>query len=367
MYVRKPLGLALAVAALLPFSFAQSATKRKPAPPKKPTTARKPIPKPAASAPLTTGAFSVFQPISRSGDGFAPSGPVRTLGLSGSVRWLRNSRYADANYPLFPPVPLPAGSPPTPGSPNGTLPVAPVLSDTGEVALQPARWLTVASGSRALTVPVGGGEGIPVIQLTPQVSGSAVPVGSRLPLGVTVTNATGAARNWTLSYRAQTASGTPFASGQVRVFTPPMSRVSTPLVIGPLTLPGSVTVQVTAPNGASVASAATGGGAFLPHNDVKTGKFAFGLAGGDLPLADGAGAQFWMGGFPWWRSGDPNPPTGTRADAAPGFPEGFFSLSDRLGVALVNRTSTGDPSSHAAYLRAAMTQFKRRAGGGSTP
>ncbi|MBW3622680.1 MAG: hypothetical protein KY468_04640 [Armatimonadetes bacterium] len=364
--MRSALRFTLPGIAVLALISAPALSARKPParrkPPAKPAP-KKPAPAKAApaAAPLTTGAFSVTQPLARAGDGLAPSGPPAVRGLTGAVRWMRHSHYQGADYPLFPPVPMT-------GAPTATMPGVPVLSPRGELNLEPARWLTVASGTRALTVPVGAGETLPAVQLTPQVSGNVAPVGTRLPLGVTVTNASGAARNWTLTYRAQTASGTPFASGQFRVTAPAMSRVTTPLVLEPFSLPGSAAITVSGKDNAGVTgSATTGGGAVVPDQNVKTGEFPFGLVGGDLPLAEKAGVQFWAGGWPWWKPDDLTPPASTRAEAAPGFPEGFFFQTDRLGIAPISRAYVGSAAEQPAYSRAAMNQFKRRAGGWMVP
>lgn len=355
--------LSASVLALHPSDAARKPAPKRPAAkkpaPRKPA-AKKPAAKPStpAAAPLSTGAFSVVQPLTQSSGTLTPSGNLTVRGLNAPVKWMRNSHYQGANFPLFPPAPLPGT-----GALAGGIPEAPVLKPNGEMEMERAGWLTLASGSRTLTVPVGSKDAYPMVQLTPQVSGNVVTVGERLPLGVTVTNSTGAARSVTLIYNAKTASGTSYDINKFTVSAPPMSRVTTPLVTKPVTLPGAVTVIVTVQGGSE--SDTTGGGAVVKTEQVKTAEFPFGIVGGDLPLAAKAGVQYWAGGWPWFHAGETAPAPSTRLQTAPGFSEGFFFHSDSLGISLVSRGFNATQQD--AYATAAMNQFKRRSGGWAFP
>ncbi len=328
-------------------------------PVRKPTRpAAKPAPPPAPSsatgsgAAFATGSVTLTQPLQGSGNAIRPVGLPRTQGIS-NVTWLRHSAHEGMNGPLFPGAPLVGGSL-----------NAPLVLAGGEVKTEPARWLTAVSGSRALTAPVGAMESYPAVEITPQTSGGVVTLGQRLPLAVTLTNVSSTVRAWSVTYNAITASGSPFASGQFMMTVPAMSRVTTPLVTQAASFTGSVTVAVTAQAGGTVIGQATcGGGVVPPVKNVVSGEFPLGIAGGDLPLAQAAGVQYWMGEWPWWKAADFRPDYGARSDVAPGYPEATTSLGDQLGIAIVSRAYTGAPDAQLTYEREMMTHFKRRAGG----
>src|SRR5262249_18599421 len=125
-------------------------------------------------------------------------------------------------------------------------PLAYALSDDGGMNLVPARWMTVVSGAQSLTVPVGAQESYRPIERTPQRSGNVVPLGQRLPLAVTLTNLSGSPRAWSVEYLARSASGALLDSGSLSVSLPAATRVTAPFAVGPLDLPGSITVTVVA-------------------------------------------------------------------------------------------------------------------------